>query len=73
MAARGTLVENAASRRIAPQSQPLELDGWFQFLDNTRKLKLVHVGNRLLELRDVAKLLTVFIVFDDEAEALQSF
>ena len=37
------------------------------------KLKLVNLTDRMLELFEVAKLVMVFEVFDDEAEALQSF
>ena len=37
------------------------------------KLKLLYPSHRLRELFEVAKLVTVFDMFDDEAEALRSF
>ena len=37
------------------------------------KLKLMHLTDRMRELFDVAKLIHVFEVFDDEAEILRSF
>jgi len=37
------------------------------------KLKLVNLSDRMRELFEVAKLVNVFEVFDDEAEALQSY
>ena len=37
------------------------------------KLKLLNPSHRLRELFEVAKLVTVFEMFDDEAEALRSF
>ena len=38
-----------------------------------RKLKLMYLNDRIRELFDIAKLLHVFEVFDDEAEAVRSF
>jgi anti-sigma B factor antagonist len=37
------------------------------------KLKLLNLTDRMRELFEVAKLVHVFEIFDDEAEALQSF
>ncbi|HJN44206.1 MAG: anti-anti-sigma factor [Acidobacteria bacterium] len=41
--------------------------------NNHGKLKLVNLTDRMRELFEVAKLVHVFEVFDDEADALQSF
>jgi anti-sigma B factor antagonist len=51
-----------------------ELVGAYATVTNTAgSIKLLHPQNKVHDLLQVTKLYTVFIAFDDEAEALRSF
>ena len=76
LAAKGQkrLLLNLAEVRHIDSSGIGELVSGFTTITNQGgQLKLLHLSKRVKDVLTVVKLLTVFEVFDDEAEAIRSF